>query len=513
MGIAGKRMNIRLIVAATLALALLLAFGAGAVSEGGGDALVYLRMSDAIDLDPWRAREVYSSEVACNVFEGLVRFAGNGVGIEPCLATAWQVEAEGRRWRFDLRRDVRFHDGTSFDSHAVVLAFRKSPENEAGAMREANPLFSSVSGVRSLGPYGVEITLHRPYAPFLVALADSTAFIVSPTARAAGSFRPIGTGPFRFQSWTRGRALVLARNPDYWGGIPPLAKVIFKVMADAPGRIMQIKNGGADVAKILSGKEYDELALRSDVAILRQPIQAVHYLGFNARHHPFDRQEVRAAFLHTIDKGVLVREVFQNTAEPAYAPLPPGMPAGVKAAPVSSFNLRVARILLQRAGLPDGFRCRLFLPEGTQGQEEVADILVLMARKVGITITKVKLPFDRLMAAVYRGEHELLLSGWSTAPDPDLFLTPLFSSAAGGRIRFSYDNPELSALLDRGRTMLVPLQRAGIYAEALSILKKDVPWIPLYHPLNVVACRRSISGLLFTPLGHVLFREASKADR
>lgn len=506
-------MNIRLIAAAALALASLAASGAGAARDGGNNALIYLRMADAIDLDPWRAREVYSSEVACNVFEGLVRFAGNGVGIEPCLATAWQVEEEGRRWRFDLRRSVRFHDGTPFDSRAVVLAFQKSPESGPGATREANPLFSFVSGVRSLGPYGVEITLHRPYAPFLVALADSTAFIVSPAAHAAGSFRPSGTGPFRFQSWTRGGALVLVRNPGYWGGAPPLAKVIFKVMADAPGRIMQVKNGGADVAKILSGKEYDELALRSDVAILRQPIQAVHYLGFNARNRPFDRREVRAAFLHTIDKGVLVREVFQNTAEPAFSPLPAGMPAGVKAAPVSSFNLRVARILLERAGMPDGFRCRLFLPAGTQGLEEVADILVRMARKVGITITQVKLPFDRLMAAADRGEHDLLLSGWSTAPDPDLFLTPLFSPAAGGPNRFFYDNPELSALLDRGRATLIPLQRAGLYAEALSILKQDVPWIPLYHPLNVVACRRGVSGLLFTPLGHVLFREASKADR
>ena len=505
-------MRIALIGAAAVALAALWTMGAGSV-----DTLVYLRMSDAIELDPWQAREIYSSEIAFNVFEGLVRFAKSGGGIEPCLATAWQVEAEGRRWRFDLRRNVRFHDGTPFDSRAVVLAFQRRPEGAPGAppgeRREENPMFSFVSGVRSLGPYGVEITLHRPYAPFLVALADSTAFIISPAARATGSYRPSGTGPFRFQSWTRGGALVLVRHPDYWGGASPLAKVIFKVMTDAPGRIMQIKSGGADLTKILSGKEYDELARRSDVAILRQPIQAVHYLGFNARNHPFDRREVRAAFLHTIDKGVLVREVFQNMAEPAYSPLPPGMPAGVKTTPVSSFNLRVARILFQRAGLPNGFHCRLFLPAGTQGLEEVADILVLMARKVGITVTKVKLPFDRLMAAVDHDEHDLLLSGWSTAPDPDLFLTPLFSPAPGGRNRFFYDNPDLSALLDRGRTTLIPLQRAGIYAQALSILKGDVPWIPLYHPLNVVACNRRVKGLLFTPLGHVLFREASKADR
>ncbi len=461
-------------------------------------SIIYLRMTDAIHLDPWQAQEVYSTEIAYNIFEGLVRFKKNSIGVEPCLSTAWTVEDGGKRWRFSLRRGVRFHDGTPFDARAVLHSFK------------SRSLFSFIKAVNSEGPYSIEITLDRPYAPFLVALADSTAFIVPPSAKRAGTFQPIGTGPFRFLSWTREKSLILARSPDYWGGAPRLERIVFKVMPDSPGRILQIKNGSADMTKIQSSKEYEELALRSDIIILRQAFNSTHYLGFNTRKPPFDRKEVRAAFLHIIDKGTLIKRIFQNMAEPAFSPLPRELFPEMKVRPVSSFNPKAARILLRRAGLESGFSCTLFLPEGQAGLDEVANLLIVTAKQIGITVKKSKLPFNKLMEAAGRGEHDMLLSGWSTSPDPDLFLYPLFTMSPGNRNRFFYDSPELTRLLDLGRITLDPSRREKIYIEALAVLKKDVPWIPLYHPLNITACGKRVSGLAFTPLGHVLFRQAAK---
>ncbi len=488
----------------------------GLWAAAGDNSVIYLRMTDAIELDPWQAQEVYSSEIAFNIFEGLVRFKNDSVTVEPCLATSWRVEENGRRWLFHLRRGVRFHDGTPFDSRAVLYSFQSRLNEKKGSSRRSGPfrgmssLFTFIRAVRILGPDAVEIILERPYAPFLVALADSTAFIVSPAARRPGSFQPIGTGPFRFLSWSRGKTLILSRYPGYWGGAPRLEKIIFKVMPDSPGRIMQIKNGSADMAKIQSGKEYDELALRGDIAILSQAFNSTHYLGFNTRKPPFDHKEVRTAVLHLIDKQGLVKRVFQNLATPAYSPLPQPLFPEMKARPADGFSLETARMLLQRAGLANGFSCTLYLAEGQQSFEEVADILVLMAKKVKINIKKLKLPFDKLMAAADRGAHDLLLSGWSTSPDPDFFLYPLFTFSPGNRNRFFYDNPEMIRLLDKGRITMDPLRRAATYIEALAILKKDLPWIPLYHPLNVMACNNRVSGLTFTPLGHALFREAAK---
>ncbi|MCU0235814.1 MAG: ABC transporter substrate-binding protein [Acidobacteria bacterium] len=474
------------------------------------NSIIYLRPADALNLNPWQAEDLYSTEIAVNVFEGLVRFKKGTTGVEPCLATAWSIHDGGKRWRFILRRGVRFHDGSAFDSRAVLHMFQSRLQKKQRIYQRLSSLFSCITAVRSLDAYGVEISLDRPYAPFLVALADSAASIQPPRPAPAGEFRPVGTGPFRFASWSKGRSLILGRNPDYWGGTVRLEKIIFKVMPDPLGRLLQIRNHSADMAAVQSGKEYEELSRRSDIAILSNPSISTHYLGFNTRRAPFDRKEVRAAFLHIMHKGNMVKQIFQNLAEPAFTPLPRPLFPKMKVQPVNSFNLDVARSLLKMAGLADGFSCSLYFAEGQQGIQEIADLLAIMARKVNILIRKVRLPFPQLVNAANRGEHDILLMGWTTGPDPDFFLYPLFTFSPGNRNRFFYENPELTRLLDEGKSMMDAGQRERIYMQALAVLKKDVPWIPLFHLIDNLACNRRVRGISFTPLGQVVFREVSK---
>jgi len=473
-------------------------------------SIIYLRPADALNLNPWQAEDLYSTEITANIFEGLVRFKKNSTAVEPCLATAWKATAGGTRWHFTLRRGVRFHDGTPFDARAVLHTFHSRLEKRQRAYQRLSSLFSFITAVRASDSHTVEIILNRPYAPFLVALADTAAVIQPAQSAATGGFRPVGTGPFRFASWSKGRSLILGRNPGYWGGSVRLEKIIFKVMPDPLGRLLQIRNGSADMAAVQSGKEYEELSRRSDIAILRNPSISTHYLGFNTRRKPFDRMEVRAAFLHIIHKGNMVKQIFQNLAEPAYTPLPRPLFANTTIQPQNSFNLEVARTLLRTAGLAGGFSCSLYFADGQQGIQEIADLLTVMARKVNITIRKVKLPFSELVQAADRGEHDLLLMGWSTGPDPDFFLYPLFTFSPGNRNRFFYENPELTRLLDEGKSTLDGEQRERIYRQALAVLKKDVPWIPLFHLIDNLACSRRISGLFFTPLGQAVFREVTK---
>jgi peptide/nickel transport system substrate-binding protein len=480
------------------------------LAAAGDDFVIYLRPTDALNLDPWQADDQYSNEVAVNIFEGLVRFRKNSTAVEPCLATAWSVHEGGKRWLFTLRRGVRFHDGTPFDARAVLYSFQSRLDKKQRLYQKLSFLFSFITGIRSLDPYRVEITLDRPYAPFLVALADSAAFVVPPSARSSAVFQPIGTGPFRFLSWAKGKSLILVRNPDYWAGPRGLERILFKVMPDSGGRLLQIKNGSADMAKVQSGKEFEELSRRSDIAILRNPSIDIHYLGFNTRRKPFDRREVRAAFLHIINKGSMVKQIYQKLADPAYSSLPPPLYPGRKLQPLISFDLEAARILLKQNGLQDGFTCSLYYPYGQEGVQEIADLLAVMARKIKITIKKIKLPFADLINAINRGEHDMLIMGWSTAPDPDFFLYPLFTFSPGNRNRFFYENPKLTRLLDLGKTTLPPRQRNPIYLEALAILKKEVPWIPLFHLYDIMACSKKIRGLGFSPLGQAIFREVTK---
>ncbi len=491
-------------------VARLLVFLLAGIVFAADNAIIYLRPADALNLNPWQAEDLYSTEIAVNIFEGLVRFKKGSTAIEPCLATAWSVQEGGRRWRFTLRRGVRFHDGTPFDARSVLHTFHSRLEKKQRIYQRLSSLFTFITAVRSPDRYSVEITLDRPYAPFLVALADSAVVIQPARSAPAGEFRPIGTGPFRFASWSKGRSLILGRNPDYWAGAVGLERIIFKVMPDSNGRLLQIKNGSADMAKVHSGKEFEELSRRSDITILRNPSNDTHYLGFNTRRKPFDRMEVRAAFLHIIHKGNMVKQIFQNLAEPAFTPLPRPMFPNIKVEPMNSFNLEVARSLLKMAGQPGGFSCSLYFADGQQGIQEIADLLAVMARKVNVTIRKVRLPFPELVKAANRGDHDMLLMGWSTGPDPDFFLYPLFTFSPGNRNRFFYENIELTRLLDAGKSTMDAGQRERIYLQALDVLKKDVPWIPLFHLIDNLACSHRLRGLSFTPLGQAVFREVTK---
>jgi len=494
-----------------LIMALLVAEGCLYATEP--DPVIYLRPADALNLNPWQAEDHFSNEVSFNIFEGLVRFKKNSTAIEPCLATSWSISENGRRWRFTLRQNVKFHDNSPFNAQAVLYSFQSRLEKNQTAYQRLSFLFSFITGIRSSGPYSVEITLDRPYAPFLIALADSAAFIQSPGTAGANPFLPVGTGPFRFASWSKGKSLILTRNNGYWANAGNLEKIIFKVMPDSLGRLLQIKNGSADMTVIQSAKEYEELSHRSEIAILSNPSIATHYLGFNTRKKPFDRKEIRAAFLHIISKENMVKQIFQKLAEPAYSPLPLPIYPGGKPLPLRSFDLQIARTLLKMAGMENGFSCTLHFADGQDGIEEIADLLVIYAKKVKIVIKKIKLPFTELVKLANSGEHDLLIMGWYTGPDPDFFLYPLFTFSAGNRNRFFYENPELTRLLDLGKITLDKQKRDQIYLDAMAILKKDVPWIPLFHLIDTMACSRKVKGVGFNPLGHVLFRDVTKESK
>ena len=178
------------------------------------------RSTDAVSLDPARTSDIESLEVAEQVYGRLVRFSPGRLEPEPDLATSWTVSADGTIWTFELRPNVRFHDGTPVDADAVVFSFERQivPEHPA---HEADFVWTrayhNIRRVRAVGPLRVQFEIDRPYAPFLANLAMGPAAIVSPTAvrkweRDFGR-HPVGAGPYRFVEWIPGDRITLERNP------------------------------------------------------------------------------------------------------------------------------------------------------------------------------------------------------------------------------------------------------------------------------------------------------------
>src|SRR5262249_4005051 len=209
---------------AALALAALAAGGCQSTKGGAtSDRLVVARSTDAVSLDPARTRDIESLEVPEPGCGRLVRLSAHRLEPEADLATSWTVSADGTIWTFDLRPNVRFHDGTPVDAEAVVFSFERQivPEHPA---HEADFVWTrayhNIRHVRAAGPRRVQSETARPSAPFPANLAMGPAAIVPPTAvmkwkRDFGR-HPVGAGPYRFVEWIPGDRITLERNPDYW---------------------------------------------------------------------------------------------------------------------------------------------------------------------------------------------------------------------------------------------------------------------------------------------------------
>ena len=470
-------------------------------------AVIYLRLADSLTLDPGKFEDFYSQEVIANVFEGLVRLKPGTLSVEPCLAVSWEFHEKGRRWVFQLRRGVRFHDGREFNAAAVEYSFRKRLAGMRGTYKPFQRIFPFIDSVRAVGSWGVEFVLSRPYAPFLLSLVDLRAAVAAPGTMDGPEFKPVGTGPFMVSGHVSGKPLLLKRNPAYWDGPARIDRVVFKSEEAATARLSQVKNGSVQVTMVRSAAEYGELAGRTDIGILSQPSPSTGYLGFNGFRSPCNQLAVRLAFAHMLDKRVLVRRVFQNLAQPAGPFLPQSMPGSDPGAAAFEFNPQKAQQFLSQAGWGKGFTCSLYYSEGQFGIEEIARAIAAKARLIRITVRLVKLPFDHFFKAVQRGEPDLFLMSWGFTADPVVFLNPMFMLVPGGGKMLAV-SPAYARILAQAETAVDAQARDGYLVAAQRLLVRELPLLPLFHLNEVAAYSKRLSGLRLDSLGLLLFKDA-----
>jgi peptide/nickel transport system substrate-binding protein len=474
------------------------------------NTLIYLRSVDSTTLEPGKTEELYSSEVIANIFEGLVRYKKGSSEVEPCLATSWKMNRDGTEWTFFLRNGVRFHNGSAFDSSSVVMTFENRLLKGESDQKRLWYFLPTIKDVIALDKYTVKICLKKPYTPLLLALTDPIALIVAPESFRKDGFVPIGTGPFKFDSWNKGNYLIIRKNEDYWDGNVIISQVVFKVVKNATSKTLQLRNGNADILRIDSATEYDEFLGRKEIEILTAPIRDVHYLAFNTRKPFFSRVVVRLAIAHLINKEGLVKHIYQKVAIPAINPIPPNFFGFNRNIKDYDYNIPKAKLLLKEAGLERGFVCKLFFTEKNAGLQKIANIITANAKKVNIVIKKIPMPFKELVKRCDRGEHDLVLHAWVGAADPDFFFYPLFTMKEGNKNRAFYSNPVLTELLEKARETFDSGLRSGYYYQVQEIIHRDVPWIPLFHQKSMVAHRKKIKNLYINPNDYMIFRYVKK---
>lgn len=506
-------------------------FGArGARSDGRErDSLIVGKPGDVIGLDPGRVSDDESVEVCEQLYEHLVRYAPRSTEIEPQLAESWEVDSNGTRWTFHLRPGVFFHDGTPFDSDAVVFSFERqrdpSHPHHQSDFAYWTDQYSYIEKVEALDPLTVRITIERPYAPFLSSLAMYPSAIVSPTAvRKYGkdfAQHPIGTGPFRFVSWTPGDRVVIERFDGYWGPRARIARVVFRDIPDARQRLVALEGGAVDVAFSLLPEELQYVKLHPDLRLHQVAVANVAYLAMNTTHPPFDDLEVRRAVNHAVNKIPIVKLVYQGLAVPAAGPLPPSL-WGYKADVMRyAYDPDRARAILgekaAQGRLDRGRRYTLYVPSTPRSYlpdpEKIARVIQRNLEEVGLHTDLVVGDFAAHSAAVRAGKHDLCLFGWTADNgDPDNFLKVLLDHddlrRGPNQNDAFYRSAEVHGLLTYAEETLDQAERTRLYHTVQDLIARDAPWVPLAHSELTVAARSDVTELLLHPTATVYYQQA-----
>jgi oligopeptide transport system substrate-binding protein len=457
---------------------------------------------DPETLDPAKINDIYSRSVAQQIFDGLVQF-DQTLTIKPSLAEFWRASRDGLTWTFDLRKGVKFHHGREVTADDVVYSITRilDPKTRSGAaelflslkgaqdFREGRA--KAIAGLAAVSRHTIEMTLDRAQAPFVAALAVGHAKILpkdllEAQGEAFGA-KPVGTGPFRFAHWDRGREIALVANPSYFEGPSKLTRLTYRIFPGEPRDLMydEFLKGNLEDSPVPRRADRRALAADTSHIYVRRPMISVRFYAFNTRMKPLDDRRVRQAIVHAVDREAITESVYLGQYAFARGILPPGTLGFNPKLAGYAYDPAKARALLAEAGYSGGRKLPTLAiwssvkrPDIVREHEQIKQWL----EAVGISVEIHYLTdWPKFVKLLEEGKLPIHLHAWyADVPDPDNFLTKLFHSRSS-RNFFGYSNPTVDALLTSAQSAADLGRRVEQYRRAEQVILDDAPLMPVFH--------------------------------
>ena len=478
------------------------------------DAIVIGLVAEPVTMDPPQITDLNSARVTKRIFEGLVSQELGSYKLVPGLAQSWDISKDGLTYTFKLRPNVTFHDGTPFNAEAVKFVFErqlndKGPYYATGTYPYVKGFLGNVAGVEVLDASSVQIKLKSPLTPFLQYLAHQSLFMFSPESLKKWGKdvvkHPVGTGPFKLETWEPGVKVVLTRNDAYWGGAPKIRQAIYVPIVEAQARLVALKTGDIDLTMDVPPDALDELRRDPNVVVAESNSSAVWYVTLNTRHPVLKDKRVRQALNHAVNKDAIIRDILRGTAIVSRGPMSPVYGAYYEENTARyPHDLEKARALLKEAGYASGFDITFLVPEsgsGMQSPVEMATVIQANLAQVGVRAKIQTMEWGAYLRK-YLEQPDMAEMSWNPSiGDPDHMMYMLLSSD-----RFPpafnagyYQNERVDDLLRRGRTTIDEKARVPLYREAQKLVVEDAPWIFIDHGKQVIVHRKRVQGFKLHP--------------
>jgi peptide/nickel transport system substrate-binding protein len=481
-------------------------FATACADQGGGSALNYYFTYDPRSLDPALSTDVPTGEVVALLFDNLTQFDADA-GLKPGLATKWEADPAGRVYTFHLRRDAAFHDGRPIRADQVRASFLRAlaPGTSGGRAWPLYPIRGArdyaagksreVDGIAVPNDSTVVFTLEEPLNLFPKLLAMPVAAIVPTPTGPDFDQHPIGSGPWRFVSWSHDDAIVLAKNEKYWGGSPQSDSLRIRIIPEPLTQAAEFEAGQLSVVEVPVGETRRWEASHAQ-ELQRRPALRDLYVAINTTRGPLNDVRVRRALNYAIDVPTLLTTVLADRGIRAAGALPPGIPGYDSSRVPYRYDPAEAKRLLAEAGYPNGFAIKLWRTQRAE-LARLAQSLQQGLGEVGVRAEIVERDASSARAAVRNGEADLFLTDWwADYPDPEDFNYPLFHSrnkGPGGNYAFLADSA-LDAMIIRARTTQDQAEKVRLSRSIDARVFELAPWIFLWFPVDLWAMQPNVHG-------------------
>jgi peptide/nickel transport system substrate-binding protein len=467
---------------------------------------------DPDTLDPAGQTNATVQSIVDYMAETLVRIQPDGK-IGPGLALVWEVSPDGRVYRFELRRDVRFHDGSTLTSEAVKQSFERFLNQELRVPLRSP--FDIVNAVVPLDAHSFRIYLKEPSRLFLHKLASTELAIVSP-GHALGfptSFNeePIGTGPYRFKERRKGESVVLERFEGYWGKRPHYPNVQFRIVPEIATRESLLLANQVEVVLQPPLSDLPALQRNPNLRVHLTPTGRSTFVGMDLTlpgGTPLAIKKVRQALNFAVDRDGIIRNVLFGAATPMDAPMAPSLAGYTRIAPYG-YDPGRARQLLLEGGTP-ALALRLVHPTGRSMAEaqaaQVAQALAGNLQEVGVDVDLIGSDWPSFLAAINvpedRGTAHMHLFNWMPAfLDASQQMTQFVRAhwPPQGLATSHYSSPRVEQLVEQAAVEREDQRRNDLYAEAQRVVWDDAPWLFLWIPSLPMVHSAQLRGISSLP--------------
>lgn len=471
------------------------------------------RGGDTVTMDPIYAGDNVDIWMMSLVFEGLVRSTADGKGIEPCLATSWELSEDALTYTFHLREGVCFSTGKPVTVEDWVYSLERVIGREDGAWQS---MVSNIKNVEAVDDKTLRLTLGTPSGSILADLAGFFCSVVpkdyyESTDEDTLASKPIGTGPFTLDSWVKQENMCFKKNAYYWdAGYPKADEVNFRVVPDDNTRIMQLQSGQIDICTGLNSTGIAMLQNYAGVKLIESASTEVDYISMNHTSPKLEDVRVRQALNYATDRDAIIEAIYTNIGQRCASFIWPEAPHYNKDLPTYEYDSEKAKALLAEAG-ESNLELNVIITAGSSDDLMLATILQSQWAKAGI-----KLDIQQLDSSARREKRNGLtfeiLFNYLTSDIVDtselMELVCIYEGSDCWHLGWHGEKQQRAeALVKEAGATTDETVRMKDYTEAQMICAEEAIIIPICTIPSVTAIRDNVDGFYQSALGMYLFNE------